>query len=167
MKLCVTYCAKNKWEGTLPPDALYVSQRIHRFASHCKAERLNWAILSAKYGLFFPEESRDEYNVTFKSNPACWLGVQMLVDGKGLPQTESDRILAELAKTVKATIEERFIDKIVYYYEKRGPFQPPKGYLALLHFAMDGCSQVHTWPELLDCVGKHGKINVTTQLDFT
>lgn len=166
MKLCVTSCAKNKRDGTLPPDGLYISLRIHRFTSYCKEKHLNWAILSAKYGLFFPEESRQKYDVTFKNNAAHWLGIQVVADGEGLPRSKSDTILTELAKAVAAQIAKHSVSKIVYYYENRGPIQPPKGYLALLHFVVDNCNRVHSWPELLDCTNKHGTVSATARLDF-
>lgn len=166
MKLCVTYCAKNKRDGSLPPDGLYNSLRIHRFASYCKEKHLNWAILSAKYGLFFPEESRQRYDVTFRSNPAYWLGTQVVAGGEGLPRSKSDIILKELVKAVAAQIATHSVSKIVYYYENRGPIQPPKGYLALLHSVVDNCNRVHSWPELLECTSEHGTISATVRLDF-
>ena len=169
MKLYVTHCAKNKREGVHPPDGLYVSRRIHQFISYCKERRLNWAILSAKYGLFFPEESKPKYDVTFKSNPAYWLGTQVMVgDGEPrfLPKHESDPTLRELAKTVTAQIAMHSVSEIVYYYESRGPVQPPKGYLALLHFVMDSCSHVHRWDELLECISKHGRITASARPDL-
>ena len=166
MKLCVTHCAKNKRDGSLPPDGLYVSRRIHQFVSYCKEKRLNWAILSAKYGLFFPEENKQKYNVTFKSNRAHWLGTQVVADGEELPRSNSDTILRELAKIVVAQIATHSVSKIIYYYESRGPIQPPKGYLALLHFVVDNCNRVHHWAELLECTSKHGTISATARLDF-
>jgi len=167
MKLCVTYCSKNKRDGILPPDELYDSPRIDRFTAYCKKRKLNWAILSAKYGLFFPEEKREKYNVTFKRNPRYWLGIQVVVNGEELPQNRSDIILKELAKTVAAQLNKRAVQEVIYYYEEnRGPMRPPKGYLALLHFVLDNCDKTHSWPELLGCASKYGTVRVTTRLDF-
>jgi hypothetical protein len=55
--LYVTYCSGKKnpiAEGT--PEQLYDSQRITNFIIACKSKGYDWAILSAKYGLFFPFE---------------------------------------------------------------------------------------------------------------
>ncbi|MBE3116763.1 hypothetical protein IMZ68_06115, partial [Candidatus Bathyarchaeota archaeon] len=66
--LYVTYCssAKHAIEAG-NPEELYGSKRITNFIQRCKAKQYQWAILSAKYGLFFPDETRNNYNVTFKT----------------------------------------------------------------------------------------------------
>jgi hypothetical protein len=168
MKLCVTHCAGKKHDGILPPDKLYISRRIERFIAYCKQNNLNWAILSAKYGLFFPEEERGPYDVTLtsKSRSRYWLGIQIKEDCKGLPRDESDRRLKELAETVAAQINQRSITEIVYYYEEQGFRNPPKGYLAMLHYICDKCEGVHSWAELLECAQRHGRVQVSTQLNF-
>lgn len=167
MKLSLTHCSKNKRDGILPPDKLYNSPRIDRFTSYCKKNSLNWAILSAKYGLFFPEERRERYDVTFKSKSGYWLGVQIIVKEAGLPKSQSDAALKELAETVRVQINKHSVQEITYYYEEnRGPMRPPKGYLALLHFVIDNCQETHSWPELLGCISKFGKVHVATRLDF-
>lgn len=167
MKLCVTYCSKNKRDGILPPDELYHSPRIDRFTAYCKKRKLDWAILSAQYGLFFPEQKRERYDITFRSNPTYWLGTQLIAEKKGLPKNQSDAILKELAKTVATQINKHSVEQVIYYYEdNRGPMQPPKGYLALLHFVLDNCDRTHSWPELLECTSKYGTVHVATLLEF-
>lgn len=167
MKLCVTHCSKKKRDGILAPDKLYNSSRIDEFTAYCKKKNLNWAILSAKYGLFFPEERRERYDVTLKSKPAYWLGVQVMVETEGLPKNWSDIRLKDLAKTVITQINKHSVQEVTYYYEEnRGPLRPPKGYLALLHFVIDNCGKTHSWPELLECTNKCGMVHVATRLDF-
>jgi len=135
MKLSLTHCSKNKRDGILPPDKLYNSPRIDRFTSYCKKNSLNWAILSAKYGLFFPEERRERYDVTFKSKSGYWLGVQIIVKEAGLPKSQSDAALKELAETVRVQINKHSVQEITYYYEEnRGACGHPK--VILLYFIL-------------------------------
>jgi hypothetical protein len=38
----------------VPPNKLYTSPRIKRFMNSCKEKRVNWAIFSDIYGVWFP-----------------------------------------------------------------------------------------------------------------
>ena len=163
MKLCVTYCSREKHEGILSPDKLYNSPRIGQFTGYCKRKNLNWAILSAKYGLFFPDEKRGKYDVTLKSDEKCWLGIRLLVDKKKLPKEESDISLKELTETVKAQVNKRLVEQVTFY---TWSIKQPKCYLTMLHYVLDSCDKPHSWSELLECIKSHGKIKVVTQLDF-
>ena len=167
MKLCVTHCTKDKRDGVLPPCLLYDSLRIDCFTAYCKERGLKWAILSAKYGLFFPEEKGEKYDVTFKKpEEGYWLGIQVVENGKGLCRNQSDMRLAGLAETVADQISQRSVDKIVYYYGDDPQKPRPEGYLALLHYVIDKCDTTHSWDELLECTANHGTVHVTKQLDF-
>jgi hypothetical protein len=163
VKLPVTYCSSKKRDGVLPPDKLYNSRRIENFVRYCKESNLAWAILSAKYGLFFPEEKRWPYNVTLKSDGRCWLGIRVNVNGKELPNSESNLWLEDLAQTVKTQADKYFVEQITFY---TWSLKQPKCYLTLLHFVIDNCRNPHPWSELLECIKRYGRIDVATQLDF-
>ncbi|MHA1409299.1 MAG: hypothetical protein ACTSQY_03085 [Candidatus Odinarchaeia archaeon] len=58
--LYVTYCSWDKFSVERgSPKQLYKSKRIINFIKKCEKNSLNCAILSAKYGLFFPDEIND------------------------------------------------------------------------------------------------------------
>jgi hypothetical protein len=67
MRVYVTYCSAQKDESlrntdlAVYPDKLYQSARIRRFMDVCKRRPARWAILSDKYGIWFPEEKRRWY----------------------------------------------------------------------------------------------------------
>jgi hypothetical protein len=164
VKLCVTYCSRKKRDDILPPCKLYDSRRIDNFIKYCKENSLDWAILSAKYGLLFPEEKRGPYNVTLKSDKRCWLGIRVMVKGEELPKEESDLRLKELAETVKTQANKRLVERVTFY---TWSLKQAKCYLTLLHFVFDDCSSPHCWSELLECTGRHGRVCVATQLRFS
>ena len=159
----MTYCSRKKRDGILPPDKLYDSRRIDNFVRYCKANGLDWAILSAKYGLLFPAEKRGPYNVTLKSDGNCWLGIRVWVNGNRLPNAKSNLCLENLAQSVKRQADKHFVEQITFY---TWSLKQPKCYLTLLHFVIDNCRNPHPWLELLECIKRHGKIDVATQLDF-
>ena len=64
MKLYVTHCGAKKNPGILAPQEMYKSPRIQRFVKWYESHSYHWAILSAKYGLFFSDERKPDYNVT-------------------------------------------------------------------------------------------------------
>ncbi|PIX31914.1 hypothetical protein COZ60_01955 [Candidatus Bathyarchaeota archaeon CG_4_8_14_3_um_filter_42_8] len=166
MKLCVTYCSGQKSDGTLPPDKLYKSRRIDQFAEYCKANSLKWAIISAKYGLFFPEERRERYDATLKSAKGYRLGIKVIVngeDGEEFPKDKSDAWIDKLIETIRTQVTRHSVDEIVFY---TWSLKQPKCYLVLLHFIVDTCDVAHSWSQLLECVERHGRIHVTTQLNF-
>ena len=67
MRIYVTHCSAKKSAAVrrsgkaVTPDALYVSSRIQPFMSRCKARRVQWAILSDLYGVWFAKERRRWY----------------------------------------------------------------------------------------------------------
>ncbi len=72
MKIYVTYCSARKneaFKGTdveVTPDVSYTSKnRIIPFMDMCKALKVEWAIFSDLYGIWFP----DEKHVWYEKSP--------------------------------------------------------------------------------------------------
>jgi hypothetical protein len=67
MIIYLTHCSKDKFAQAkesgdkLPPDKLYTDPGLQAFIDRCKQTSSHWAILSDKYGLFFPWESHEYY----------------------------------------------------------------------------------------------------------
>jgi hypothetical protein len=67
MRIYITHCSATKLESarrtgkSVPPDALYTSQRAQRFMRRCRERRVRWAIFSDQYGVWFPTEKRRWY----------------------------------------------------------------------------------------------------------
>ena len=167
MKTLYVACCSGKknpiCEGT--PEQLYDSQRITDFIKACKAKGYDWAILSAKYGLFFPYEVNNNYNVTFKS---VAYECRIIEDGILLSQNESRKHFSSLLQQVKKRILENSIERVVFYC--RSPLKWRKCYLHVLHAGLDGCDINHDkWDNLVKHVEKMfsdgtGKIHIITQL---
>ena len=68
--LYLTHCSKTKddsLKGTdieVTPDRLYTAKFIQNFINACKKKNLNWAILSDKWGIFYPYEKHKWYNLS-------------------------------------------------------------------------------------------------------
>ena len=68
MKIYLTHCSAKKDASLkhtgkkVTPDKLYTSVQIQRFINECKNERAQWAILSDKYGVWFPNEKHEWYD---------------------------------------------------------------------------------------------------------
>ena len=155
MKLYVTYCSRNKREGAYTPDKLYISDRIVCFVERCKSKSANWAIFSALYGFFFPEEKKGKYDVTFKSDKKYWLGIAIIKDKKKLSYAKSKRHILQLTEKMKQQIDNRKIEQIIFY----APFpKRAKCYLGILHYAFDECQKTHGWRELIKHVEAQSKI---------
>jgi hypothetical protein len=164
MKLNVTYCSGKKTSGIHPPERLYVSKRISRFIDVCKNTNSEWAIFSALYGLFFPNEKKPEYNYTFKTDYSYPLGVAVIKNGGKLPKKESKAHIENLSIELKKQAEFRRIEKIVFY----GPSpKMMKCYLTVLHYAFDGCQESHDWSTLLEHVKSKSKmIKVVHRVEY-
>lgn len=163
MKLYVTYCSGEKIEGIHPPDVLYVSNRITRFVERCKNAEVNWAIFSALYAFFFPEEKKKDYDVTLKTDRNCWLGIVVIEDGRKLPYEQSKNHIERVALSLRKQAKEHDVDHIIFY----GPSpKMMKCYLGVLHYAFDGCLELHNWNNLIDHVKGQSKIiKVVRRLD--
>ena len=67
MIIYLTHCSKDKSAqakesgGKLPPDMLYTDPGLQAFIERCRQTGSSWAILSDKYGVFFPWESHAYY----------------------------------------------------------------------------------------------------------
>jgi hypothetical protein len=143
--LYVTYCsaAKHRIQAGNPKE-LYDSHRILSFIRNCETKNYNWAILSAKYGLFFPWETREYYNVTFKTFAyKC----RILENDTLLSEIASRKWIAQLIQQIRKNIIEKEIQQIVFFFEQ--PLQRRKCYVDILHRAADNCRIEHrTFNEL-------------------
>mgnify|MGYP001077294460 CR=1 FL=1 len=69
MKVYLTHCSATKndsLKGTqerVTPDKLYTSERIQAFMRRCKEKKVNWAIFSDLYGIWFPWEKHTWYDM--------------------------------------------------------------------------------------------------------
>ena len=67
MIIYLTHCSKDKSAqakesgGRLTPDKLYTDSGLQAFIHRCRQTGSRWAILSDKYGVFFPWESHEYY----------------------------------------------------------------------------------------------------------
>jgi len=163
MRLHVTYCSGKKRNAILSPDKLYVSARISKFTDYCKNKNLNWAIISAKHGFFFPEEKEEPYDVTLKTDNECLLGVRIKEEKTNIPKEDSDFRLRELIAKLKEQANERCVNELIFY---TWSLKQPKCYLTLLHFVFDSCDRYHSWRGLLECIERNARIQVFTQLNF-
>jgi hypothetical protein len=66
-KIYITHCSakKNslllKNKESVTPDKLYTATPTQRFMSECKNKKVNWAILSDKYGMWFSDDLHEWY----------------------------------------------------------------------------------------------------------
>lgn len=66
MRIYLTHCSAAKDNslrdrGDVSPQALYRSTRIRAFTNRCIAKRVNWAIFSDQYGVWFSDERHEWY----------------------------------------------------------------------------------------------------------
>jgi hypothetical protein len=154
-KLYLTYCSAKKRPGIYTPERLYVSERIVRFINHCETAGFGWAILSALYGLFFPDEERKDYNVTFRTDKNYWLGIAVLANEMKLSYDESKQHVSQLSETLLQQRAKSSFERIVLYGSS--PMMM-KCYLGLLHYTFDKCSIVHGWFDLIEHVKNKSKV---------
>lgn len=165
LRLYVTRCSANKRKGVHPPNRLYLSKTIVRFVNFYNRKKLPWAILSAKYGLFFPEERHEDYNVTWRSDTQGRCIV--IKDRQRLSAEKSREYNRRLAEMVRTQAEERGVDKIVFYAPNPRRL---KCYLHVLHQAIENCSEQHNrFDEILNHMKKlkeegKGKVTIITKL---
>jgi hypothetical protein len=164
--LYVTYCSGNKHpvtEGS--PKELYDSLRITHFMKQCEEKHYSWAILSAKYGLFFPDETHKNYNVTFKT---IAYKCRVVENNKPLSKVESQKHIGQLVNQIRQRILEKNIEQVIFFYEQ--PLQRRKCYLSILHEGADFCQIEHsTCNELRHHIAtmhanRRGKIQTTDVL---
>ena len=163
MKLNVTYCSGNKVPGVHSPDTLYISNRISAFIEKCKIIDSKWAIFSALYGFFFPEEEKPNYDFTFRTDHSYWLGIAAVVNGRKLSREQSKAHIDRLSSELRNQAKMQQLDQIVFF----GPSpKMMKCYLAVLHYAFDYFQCSHGWAELIEHVKSQSKmIEVIHKLD--
>jgi len=67
MRIYLTHCSFHKddsLKGTgklVVPEQLYTSEVLQRFVKRCKAKKVQWAIFSDLYGVWFPTEKHGWY----------------------------------------------------------------------------------------------------------
>ena len=67
MKLYVTHCSAKKDETLkhsgkkITPDKLYTATPLKRFIKKCNEQKVQWAIFSDNYGIWFPHEKHEWY----------------------------------------------------------------------------------------------------------
>jgi len=146
-KLYLTYCSARKRLGVHPPEKLYMSGRIIRFINRCRDLNVDWAIFSALYGFVFPEEEKEDYNVTFRTDKNYWLEIALVQDQRKLSYVQSKEHILQLTRQMKRQSNELGVNQVIFY----GPSpKMMKCYLGVLHYAFDGCSQSHGWRDLLE-----------------
>ncbi len=68
MRIYLTHCSAKKAASLkhtgeeVTPDKLYTSTHIQRFMNECKNKGVQWAILSDKYGVWFPKKKHKWYD---------------------------------------------------------------------------------------------------------
>lgn len=164
MNLYLTYCSAKKRDGIHTPGMLYLSDRVASFIDRCGKVVVDWAIFSALYGLFFPEERKKDYNVTFRTDRKYWLGIAVVKDDKKLSVPESEKRIRLLAQKLRNQAKKHNVDQIIFF----GPSpKMMKCYLGILHYAFDSCSKSHTWHDLIEHVADQSKtLSVIHKLTF-
>ena len=67
MRIYITHCSAKKQKSLkkshekVAPDILYTATSIQRFMNECKKKKVQWAIFSDKYGVWFPNEKHEWY----------------------------------------------------------------------------------------------------------
>jgi hypothetical protein len=107
MRIYLTHCSAKKDDSLkktgreVAPEALYKATPLQRFVSQCKKAKVQWAIFSDKFGVWFPVESHEWY------------------------EKDPDTVTEEEFKILKKSFEERLgrYDEIYFYYNP-GRFHP-------------------------------------------
>jgi len=174
VELWVTHCSGRKNPVSVgTPEEMYLSSRISEFIEYCKRKEHAWAILSAKYDLFFPDDVKRNYNTTFQSDPSTG---QCLVRDNGtlLDNQRSSAWMDKLVLDTERKIRSRNIESIVFWpgrpREGVDPLMRVKCYLKFLHAAADACEIDHrSWWQIVQHInalrnsGK-GRINLFSDL---
>jgi hypothetical protein len=132
--LFVTHCSAGKNQVHGGPLDLYTSDRIQRFGNWCNYAGVQWAIVSAKYGLFFPHESRGPYDMELSFSYG-----ECLVFERGQYLSESEAHVKRLVGTIGARLKEQGVREVVFYAGGRRPW----AYLLVVHSAVDNCVRRH------------------------
>jgi hypothetical protein len=103
--LYITHCSKkkNSINSETTPEKLYSALYLQRFIKKCKEMKVNWGILSDKYGIVFPNQRIKWYE----------LSPSFLLKHKA----ESRKLIEKLQQQLKG------FDKI-FFYHNPGRFHP-------------------------------------------
>jgi hypothetical protein len=103
--LYITHCSKkkNNTNSKTTPEKLYSASYLQRFIKKCKEMKVNWGILSDKYGIVFPNQRIKWYE----------LSPSFLLKHKA----ESRKLIEKLQQQLKG------FDKI-FFYHNPGRFHP-------------------------------------------
>jgi hypothetical protein len=107
MRIYITHCSAKKnsqIKGTskkVGPEDLYTALPTQRFIAICKKAKVNWAIFSDKYDVFFPNERNEWYN----KHP------------NSVSQEEFNYLVSQFDKKMAAYNE-------IYFYRNPGRFHP-------------------------------------------
>jgi hypothetical protein len=156
--LFVTHCSGKKDPAGGDPLTLYVSDRVGDLGNACNAAGVPWAILSAEYALFFPNEQHDEYDTTLHFRHGQ---LYVCKQGRCLSPQESEAHVQHLVQAIRASLRGLGVDKVVYYL--RGPRGRAVSYLLVMHRALDGCVKGHRGAdEVLKCIEAAGRLRIVS-----
>ena len=68
MRIYITHCSRKKDDSLkhtgkkVTPDKLYMAAYIQRFMNKCKEKKVEWAIFSDFYGVWFPNVKHEWYD---------------------------------------------------------------------------------------------------------
>jgi len=150
--LLVTHCSAGKNQVCGGPLALYTSERIQRFGNWCNDANVQWAIVSAKYGLFFPHESHGPYDMELSFSYGDCL---VFEGGHLLPDSEAH--VKRLVETMGARFSKLGVRQVVFYTGGRWPW----AYLMVVHCALDECTRGHFSRDgVRGCWEKAGRLRI-------
>ena len=156
-RLYVTHCCRDKEPAGGDPS-MYRAARVRRFIDKCRADGVPWAIFSAEYALFFPDERHDEYDTTLHFRRG-----QLHVYRRELPLSppESEAHVRRLVQGVRLRLEGLGFDRVEFYVQGRRP----TAYLLVMHRALDDCLQEHgSADEVRQCIEAAGRLHVVTNI---
>jgi hypothetical protein len=103
--LYITHCCKkkNSIKTKTIPEKLYSASYLQRFIKRCKEMKVNWGILSDKYGIVFPNQRIKWYE----------LSPSFLLKHK----TEAKKLIEKLQQQLQ-----KF--DVIFFYHNPGRFHP-------------------------------------------
>jgi hypothetical protein len=148
--LFVTHCCRDK-QPTGGDPSMYTAPRVRLFIDTCRADGVPWAILSAEYALFFPDERHECYDTELRFDHGR---VRVYKDKQLLSPRECQTHVQSIVKTVRLRLEALGFGRVQYYVGGR----LPPAYPLVMHKALDHCSsEHHTVPNLLNCIEAAGR----------
>ena len=107
MRIYLTHCSARKDDSLkktgkkVTPEVLYTATSLQRFVNECKDKKVQWAVFSDKYGVWFPKERHEWY------------------------EKDPDTVTEEEFRVLTRDFEEKLgrYDEI-YFYHNPGRFHP-------------------------------------------